>query len=81
MTNALDDAAMAEIWAIAERVLSPKQWEVIEMKYKNKCTLQTMKERLQKSREVINDTEYRALLRLKHNGAVQSLAESMGIPI
>ena len=81
LNNALDDAAMAEIWAIAERVLSPKQWEVIEMKYKNKCTIKNMKEKLQSSYQAINDTEYRALLRLKHNEAVQSLAESMGIPI
>lgn len=81
LNNALDDAAMAEIWAIAERVLSLKQWEVIEMKYKNKYTIKTMKEKLQSSYQAINDTEYRALLRLKHNEAVQSLAESMGIPV
>lgn len=51
------------------------------MKYKNKYTIKTMKEKLQSSYQAINDTEYRALLRLKHNEAVQSLAESMGIPI
>ncbi|NSE52383.1 sigma-70 family RNA polymerase sigma factor [Coprococcus eutactus] len=75
----LDNVANGELWEIAKRVLTPKEWEIIEMKYKKRCTIRTICEKLQKSYITVYNAEERAMSKLSHNGAVQSLAECMGI--
>ena len=77
----LDDVANGELWTIARRVLTPREWEVIELKYRKRCTIRTICDKLQKSYITVYNTQERAISKLSHNGAVQSLAESMGIPV
>ena len=75
----LDKVAIEELWKVAKHILTPREYEVIELKYKKRLSIRTICNRLQKSIYTIYDVEGRAMDKLSCNAKIKRLAEDMEI--
>ena len=75
----LDKVAIEELWKVAKHILTPREYEIIELKYKKRLSIRTICNRLQRSIYTIYDVEGRAMDKLSCNAKIKRLAEDMGI--